>query len=159
MLHIRPPKGSRHIGCDEWQGEQDPKTAEHNPRQQEEDQSVHPWLLWCVQSLISFSGFLVACRLRVLVANYPTTTITRHLSVFTYGRFWLDCLPTRNCWMCLGGGQVAVLGLHAAVSLPRNDCTILAELGERVTQLQNLLLARSFQALKSLGNSVNTPRT
>jgi hypothetical protein len=50
----------------------------------------------------------------------------------------------------LGGGQVAVLGLHAAVSLPRNDCTILAELGERVTQLQNLLLARSFQALRSL---------
>jgi hypothetical protein len=88
----------------------------------------------------------------------PTTTLTRHLSVFTYGRFWLDCLPTRNCWMCLGGGQVAVLGLHAAVSLPRNDCTILAELGERVTQLQNLLLARSFQALRSLGNSVNTPR-
>ena len=44
----------------------------------------------------------------------PTTTITRHLSVFTYGRFWLDCLPTRNCWMCLGGGQVAVLRLHLA---------------------------------------------
>ena len=100
------------------------------------------------------SGLKVASPGREL----PTTTITRHLSVFTYGRFWLDCLPTRNCWMCLGGGQVAVLRLHAAVSLPRNDCTILAELGERVTQLQNLLLARSFQALRSLGNSVNTPR-
>jgi hypothetical protein len=39
----------------------------------------------------------------------------------------------------LGGGQVAVLRLHAAVSWLRNDCTILAELGERITQLQYLL--------------------
>jgi len=52
--------------------------------------------------------------------------------------------------MRLGGGQVAVLRLHAAVSLPRNDCTILAELGERITQLQYFLLARSYQALRSL---------
>jgi hypothetical protein len=29
-----------------------------------------------------------------------------------------------------------VLRLHAAVSLPRNDCTILAELGERITKSQ-----------------------
>jgi hypothetical protein len=34
---------------------------------------------------------------------------------------------------------VAVLRLHAAVSWLRNDCTILAELGERITQLQYLL--------------------
>jgi hypothetical protein len=34
---------------------------------------------------------------------------------------------------------VAILRLHAAASLPRNDCTILAELGERITQLQYLL--------------------
>jgi hypothetical protein len=36
------------VGCAEWQGEQeDPETAEHNPRQheEEEDESVHPWLL------------------------------------------------------------------------------------------------------------------
>ena len=39
----------------------------------------------------------------------------------------------------LEGGQVALLRLHAAVSSPRNDCTILAELGERITQLQYLL--------------------
>jgi hypothetical protein len=46
MLHIRPPKGSRDVGCAEWQGEQeDPETAEHNPRQHEEDESVHPRLL------------------------------------------------------------------------------------------------------------------
>jgi hypothetical protein len=32
-----------------------------------------------------------------------------------------------------------VLRLHAAVSWLRNDCSILAELGERVTQLQYLL--------------------
>jgi hypothetical protein len=34
---------------------------------------------------------------------------------------------------------VAVLRLHAAVSWLRNDCTILAELGERITQLQYFL--------------------
>ena len=47
MLHIRPRKGRRHVGCAEWQGEQDHKAAEHNPRQQEEeeDESVHHWLL------------------------------------------------------------------------------------------------------------------
>src|SRR5215212_1128853 len=39
----------------------------------------------------------------------------------------------------LEGGQVAVLRPHATVSWPRNDCTILAELGERITQLQYLL--------------------
>ena len=39
----------------------------------------------------------------------------------------------------LEGGQVAVLRLHAAVSWLRNDCTILAELGERITQLQYFL--------------------
>jgi hypothetical protein len=39
----------------------------------------------------------------------------------------------------LGGGQVAVLRLHAAVCWLRNDCTILTELGERITQLQYLL--------------------
>jgi hypothetical protein len=39
----------------------------------------------------------------------------------------------------LEGGQVAVLRLYAAVSSLRNDCTILAELGERITQLQYLL--------------------
>ena len=39
---------------------EDPETEEHNPRQQEEDQSVHPWLLWWAQSLFSFSGLLVA---------------------------------------------------------------------------------------------------
>jgi hypothetical protein len=39
----------------------------------------------------------------------------------------------------LEGGQVAVLCLHAAVTWLRNDCTILAELGERITQLQYLL--------------------
>jgi hypothetical protein len=93
----------------------------------------------------------------------PTTTMTNHLSVFTYGRFWLDCLPTRNFWMCLGGGQVAVLRLHAAVSLPRNDCTILAELGERITQLQYFLRVRSYQALRSLDKATfleaQSPRT
>ena len=46
---------------------------------------------------------------------------------------WLGSGPTSR------GRQVAVLRLHAAVSLPRNDCTILAELGERITQLQYLL--------------------
>jgi hypothetical protein len=45
MLHIRPSKGRRDVGCAEWQGEQDPETEEHNPRQQEEDESVPPWLL------------------------------------------------------------------------------------------------------------------
>jgi hypothetical protein len=45
MLHIRPPKGRRDVGCGEWQGEQDPETAEHNPRQKEEDESVPRWLL------------------------------------------------------------------------------------------------------------------
>jgi hypothetical protein len=39
----------------------------------------------------------------------------------------------------LEGGQVASLRLHAAVSWLRNDCTILAELGERITQMQYLL--------------------
>jgi hypothetical protein len=46
----------------------------------------------------------------------PTTTITRHLSLFTYRRVWLDCLPTRNCWMCLGGELPALLRLHVASS-------------------------------------------
>src|SRR5215211_7656164 len=32
----------------------------------------------------------------------------------------------------------SVLHLYAAVSWPRNDCTILAELSERITQLQYL---------------------
>jgi hypothetical protein len=39
----------------------------------------------------------------------------------------------------LGGGQIAVLHSYAAVSWLRNDCTILAELSERITQLQYLL--------------------
>jgi hypothetical protein len=39
----------------------------------------------------------------------------------------------------LGGGQVTVLRLHAAVCWLRNDCTILAERSERITQLQYLL--------------------
>jgi hypothetical protein len=34
---------------------------------------------------------------------------------------------------------VAVLRLYAAASWLRNDCTILAERGERITQLQYLL--------------------
>ena len=34
---------------------------------------------------------------------------------------------------------MAVLRLHAAVSWPRNGCTILAELSERITQMQYLL--------------------
>ena len=46
---------------------------------------------------------------------------------------WVGSGPTSR------GRQVAVLRLHAAVSLPRNDCTILAELSERITQLQYLL--------------------
>jgi hypothetical protein len=50
----------------------------------------------------------------------------------------------------LEGGQVAVLRLHAAVSWLRNDCTILAELGERITQLQYLLQL----PLRTLENSV-----
>jgi hypothetical protein len=64
MLHIRPPKGRRDVGCAEWQGEQeDPEAEEHNPRQhEEEDQSVHPRLLCYAQSLFSYSGFLVAGR-------------------------------------------------------------------------------------------------
>jgi hypothetical protein len=38
---------------------------------------------------------------------------------------------------------VAILRLHAAVSWLRNDCTILAELSQRITQLQYLLLKYS----------------
>jgi hypothetical protein len=40
MPHIRLRKGRRHpghvgyVGCAEWQGEQDPQAAEHNPHQQ-----------------------------------------------------------------------------------------------------------------------------
>src|SRR5215212_2708326 len=43
----------------------------------------------------ALSGLKVARPGREL----PTTTITRHLSVFTYVRFWLDCLPTINWGM------------------------------------------------------------
>jgi hypothetical protein len=49
----------------------------------------------------------------------------------------------------VGGGQVAVLRLHAAVSWLRNDCTILAQFGERITQLQYL----SQLSLRTVENS------
>jgi hypothetical protein len=39
----------------------------------------------------------------------------------------------------LEGGQVAVLRLYAVVCWLRNDYTIVAEPGERITQLQYLL--------------------
>jgi hypothetical protein len=45
----------------------------------------------------------------------------------------------------LEGAQVAVLRLHAAVSWPRNSCTILAEPGECLTQLQYLLQLRLYE--------------
>jgi hypothetical protein len=51
----------------------------------------------------------------------------------------------------LGGGQIAVLHSYAAVSWLRNDCTILAELSERITQLQYLLLI----SLRTSQNAVN----
>jgi hypothetical protein len=72
-------------------------------------------------------------------------------------RFTLGCFARRRAYFLLlwllggrkvaslglGGGQVAVLCLHAAVTWLRNDCTILAELGERITQLQYFLLAHN----------------
>jgi len=45
---------------------------------------------------------------------------------------------------------VAVLRLHAAVSWLRNDCTILAELGERITQLQYLFQLSSQTSVNSV---------
>src|SRR5215212_3746859 len=60
----------------------------------------------------------------------------------------------------LEGGQVAVLRPHATVSWPRNDCTILAELGERITQLQYLLqlsLRTSENAVKGKFNFAEHP--
>jgi hypothetical protein len=50
------------------------------------------------------------------------------------------------------GGQVAVLRLHEAVASLRNDCTILVELGERITQLQYLLQL----SLRTSENAVKT---
>ena len=46
---------------------------------------------------------------------------------------------------------MAVLRLHAAVSWLRNDCTILADPGERITQLQYLL----HLSLRTSENSVS----
>ena len=62
MLHIRPPKVRRDVGCAEWQGEQeDPEKAEHNPRQheeEEEDESAHRWLVCQAQTLFSYLGLV-----------------------------------------------------------------------------------------------------
>jgi hypothetical protein len=68
---------------------------------------------------------------------------------------WVGSGPTSR------GRQVAVLRLHAAVSLPRNDCTILAELGERITQLQYLLqlsLRTSENSVKWKSNFRESPK-
>jgi len=51
----------------------------------------------------------------------------------------------------LEGAQVAVLHLHAAVSWLRNSYTILAEPGERITQLQ-YLLQLSFRTSENTQN-------
>src|SRR5215204_5966977 len=85
MLHIRPRKGRRDVGRGEWQGEQeDPETAEHNPRQQEEeDESVHRWLLCYVQSPFSYCGSVEEGSepgSRRRVGSYPAPSRGGHLA-------------------------------------------------------------------------------
>jgi hypothetical protein len=62
--------------------------------------------------------------------SLPSTLL---LSAASWLGSWLGSWPTSR------GRQVAVLRLHAAVCWPRNEYTILAEVDERITQLQYLL--------------------
>src|SRR5918995_5677351 len=75
----------------------------------------------------------------------PVANASRHTMATVAGNAkartlrWLDLAVISLYPPPYRGRQITDLRLHAAVSSLRNDCTILVELDERITQLQYLL--------------------